>query len=275
MTSPTPRKTRRLPLLMRTVFQDLLLVTYAVEPAALAALLPPAVRPWTRGGRALVSIVIANMRGMRPAPLPEALGSNAYQVVYRAIVTPHTDGDNGRPARGVFFLRSDCNDPVLSFFGNRMTEFRFHYFHTGAIGLYRGQGDDLLASVETRDCGGDLVVHARDLGPAEEHPPADAALWPDVAAEKRDLVELFHAYAHDPERGLLYDMEIERGDWAIRRLDDPDTLGDGVFSAFFEEGPFTPDTARLVSNLYIRECAYVWKPVVERPLATRPRSSSS
>ena len=243
---------------MRTVFQDLLLVTYAVDFDALAALLPPAVWPWRDDcGRAFVSIVVANMRGMRPAPLPESLGSNAYQIVYRAVV--ELRGRDGTRRRGVFFLRSDCNDPVLSFFGNRMTEFRFHYFHTGAVGLYQ-RGDELLASVETVDGGGDLVVHARDLGPADGLPPADG--FADVAAEKRDLVELFHAFAHDPDRGLIYDMEIERGDWAIRRLDVADD-----FSAFFEEGPFDVATGRMASALYIRECAYIWRPVVALPVA--------
>ena len=185
---------------MRTVFQDLLLVTWAVDPGALAALLPGPIVPHVDGGgRAYVSIVIANMRGMRPAPVPEALGSNAYQIVYRAVVET---GDDRR--RGVFFLRSDCNDPALSYVGNRMTEFRFHHFRTSSIGLYQ-RGRDLLASVETRDGRGDLVVHARDVGPAERLPPAEG--FASVADEKRALVELFHAYAHDPARGVVYDME--------------------------------------------------------------------
>ena len=166
----------------------------------------------------------------------------------------------------MFFLRSDCNDPVLSLFGNRLTEFRFHYFHTSAISLYR-RDRDLLAGVETRDKGGDLVLHLADEGPMEATPPADGFV--DAADEKRCLVELFHAYAADEQLGVVYDMEIERGDWRPTRL----RLVDG-FSAFFEEGPFTPATARPVSHLYIRECAYVWKPTTRLPLSSLRRRAN-
>lgn len=244
--------THRLPMTMRTVFQDLFLLTYAVPPEGLAALLPPPIHPYVREGCSYISIVVGNMRGMRPAPTPEFLGVNYYQIVYRAVV--RLRGRDGVERPGVFFLRSDSNDPVMSYFGNRLTEFRFHYFHTGAINLIR-RGDDLLISVETRDKGGDLVAHLRDRGAADR----PAAGFASVYDEKETLVQLFHAYAHDPARGVVYDLEIERGEWHLQRLD----LLDG-FSAFFMESPFRD--AQPVSMLYIRECSYVWKPMVEIPL---------
>jgi hypothetical protein len=210
----------RLPITMRTVFQDLLLITYAVRPDALAALLPSKIHPHVRadargGDTSFVSIVIGNMCGMRPHLLPEPLGTNYYQIVYRAVAELRPTGDGRRARPGVFFLRSDANDPVMSFFGNRLSEFRFHYFRTGAISLF-ARDEQLLTTVETADRAGDLVLHHRDLGPAEHHPPAEG--FPDVAAEKQTLVQLFHAYAHDPARDLVYDLEIERGDWRLRRL---------------------------------------------------------
>lgn len=248
----------RLPLTMRAVFQDVLLVTYAVPTAALAALLPAKVRPFVHGGQSFVSIVVANIRGMRPGALPEAVGSNYYQIVYRAVV--RLRGVDGRERPGVFFLRSDGNDPVMNFFGNRLTEFRFHYFRRSSIGLFE-RGHELLASVESADGGGDLVLHFDSLGPAERHPPAEP--FADVAEEKRTLVELFHAFAHDGERRVIYDLEIERGEWALERL----RYVDG-FSAYFAESPFALADPRPVSSLHIRECAYVWKPMTQLPDAT-------
>ena len=245
----------RLPLPMRAVFQDLLLVTYAVPPAGLAALLPAKVHPYERDGRSFISIVIANIRGMRPGVLPEALGSNYYQIVYRAVVRLRDRNGIERP--GVFFLRSDGNDPVMNFFGNRLTEFRFHYFRRSAIGLFQRDAD-LLTSVQSQDGQGDLVLHHTDLGPAEDHPPAEG--FKDVMDEKQTLVELFHAYAHDPRRGAIYDLEIERGEWACHRL----KYNDG-FTAFFSESPFKATNATPVSSIYIRGCSYVWKPMVEVP----------
>ncbi len=241
----------RLPLTMQTVFQDLLLLTYAVTPERLAALLPQPIQPYVRNGRSYISIVVGNMRGMRPGIVPEFLGTNYYQIVYRAVV--QLCHHNGQVLPGVFFLRSDSNDPVMSYFGNRLTEFRFHYFHTGAIALF-ARGDDLLISVETKDKGGDLVAHARNLGPATGMAPADG--FASIADEKKTLVQLFHAYSYDPQRQLIYDLEIERGEWLLHRLE-----LDEHFAAYFIEAPFDAASAWPVSHVYTRECSYIWKPM--------------
>jgi hypothetical protein len=242
---------------MKTVFQDLLLLTYAVVPERLAALLPPPIHPYVRNGRSYSSIVVGNMRGMRPGIVPEFLGTNYYQIVYRAVVRPHHRAGYELP--GVFFLRSDSNDPVMSYFGNRLTEFRFHYFHTGAIALF-ARSDDLLISVETKDKGGDLIAHARDLGPAMGLVPAEGFV--SVADERETLVQLFHAYAYDPQRELIYDLEIERGEWLLHRLDLREH-----FAAYFMEEPFDTASAWPVSHVYTRECRYIWKPM--RTFATQ------
>jgi uncharacterized protein YqjF (DUF2071 family) len=248
----------RLPFAMRTVFQDLLLLTYAVRPEGLAALLPDCIFPHVRDGNSFISIVVGNIRGMRPGMLPEFLGTNYYQIVYRAVVRLHDRQGVEQP--GVFFLRSDSNDPVMSYFGNLLTEFRFHYFHTGAIGLF-SRGDDLLVTVRTADSKGDLVMHTQQRGEATELPPAPG--FATVAEEKEELVELFHAFAHDPARDVVFDLEIERGYWHLFRLELRDH-----FSAFVEEGPFSKLDAQPFSHLYIQECAYVWKPMTAIPVAS-------
>lgn len=252
----------RLPFTMKTVFQDSLLLTFAVPPEKLAALLPDCVHPYVRENRSFISILIANMRGMRPNMIPEFLGTNYYQLVYRAVVRLY-DVD-GREYPGVFFLRSDSNDPVMSFFGNRFTEFRFHYFHTGAINMI-ARDDELLISVESRDKGGDLVAHLRSHGPADRLPSAEG--FATVQEEKDTLVQLFHAYAYDSEREYIYDLEIERGEWRLQRLEMLD-----CFSAFFMESPFSSLDAEPVSNVYIHECSYIWKPMVAIPVARLQRT---
>src|SRR5262249_14510216 len=151
----------------------------------------------------------------------------------------------------------DSNDPVMSFFGNRLTEFRFHYFHTGAIALLQ-RHHELLVSVQTKDKGGDLVAHFHNRGAAEHFAPAPG--FATVADEKESLVQLFHAYAYDSQKQVIYDLEIERGQWELQRLDLLD-----CFSAFFTESPFTRLNVEPVSHLYIRECSYIWKPMVAIP----------
>jgi hypothetical protein len=111
------------------------------------------------------------------------------------------------------------------------------------------------------EIGGDLG----DEGPAIQLPPAES--FASVAGEKETLVRLFHAFAHDDGRGLIYDLEIERGERFLRRP----RLADG-FSAYFEQTPFTTGEARPVLHLYI-ECSYVWRPMAAIPesgLLARP-----
>jgi len=247
----------RLPITMKTTFQDLLLLTYAVPPSLLAAQLPPSIHPYVYNDLSYISIVVGNMRGMRAGPLPEFLGTNYYQIVYRAVVCLRDLEGNERS--GVFFLRSDSNDPVMSYFGNRLTEFRFHYFHTGAIALYQ-RNQELLVSVETADKQGDLVAHLRNHGPAEHLPPAPG--FASVGEEKSKLVQLFHAYAYNPLRQVVYDLEIERGEWHMSRLKMLD-----CFSAFFTEHPFPSGTAQPISHVYIQECSYIWKPMTTIPVS--------
>ncbi len=247
----------RLPISMRTVFQDLLLLTFAVPPAALAAQLPAPIFPYVRDGQSFISIVVGNMRGMRLAGVPAFLGTNYYQIVYRAVVELHDQDGQRHP--GVFFLRSDSNDPVMSFFGNRLTEFRFHYFHTGAIALFT-RAAERLVSVATADGGGDLVALLQDRGPAEEGAPCPG--FASVADEQATLVQLFHAYAYDEIKGVVYDLEIERGDWRMRRLEMRD-----YFAAFFQERPFVASETHPVACVAIQECQYLWKPMRAIPMA--------
>lgn len=242
----------RLPMAMRTTFQDLILFTFRVDPDELGRLLPPLIHPIVVGGGSFVSIVIANMRGMRVSGVPEFLGANAYQIVYRSVVEIRRR--DGSVVPGVFFLRSDCNDPVLTLFGNQLTEFRFHHFRTSSIGLFQ-RNDQLLTSVRTRERAGDLVAVFRDRGSSSQLPAARPFF--SVDQEHRVLVELFHAFAYDASRQVVYDMEIERGKWQTNRLDVIDH-----FSAFFCENHSETLSGEPISSLAIQECAYLWKPMV-------------
>lgn len=236
---------------MRTTFQDVLLVTFAVAPEALRARLPSPVRPRVIHGQSFVSIVIASMRAMRPGVLPEIAGVSAYQVVYRAVA--ELQGRGGEIRRGVFFLRSDCNDAMLSWLGNRLSHFRFHYFHPSAVSLFEREGE-VLASVRTRDGVGDLLVHAA-AGPDGLQSPCEGP-FASAREEHDELVNLFDAFSVDEERVSV--MSIERQAWVTERL-----RTRGWFSAFFRESGRALINGELVSVLRIRECAYVWHPVFE------------
>jgi uncharacterized protein YqjF (DUF2071 family) len=107
------------PLAMKTTFHRCFLVNFAVSPSALESRLPNHIQPDIHEGRGYVSVVIAEMRKVRPALLPEALGTTYNQVVYRAVVKCGSE-------RGVAFLRSDADNRMMVAAGNALTFFKFN-----------------------------------------------------------------------------------------------------------------------------------------------------
>ena len=109
---------------MKTTFRHCLLVNYAMDPAVLSRSLPRGLTPDTvdtvDGPRAFLSVVVADLEAMRLGFLPRALGSDFTQVVYRAIVRAPTG------ERGVYFVRSDADDVVMSIAGNVFSNFNFN-----------------------------------------------------------------------------------------------------------------------------------------------------
>ena len=74
------------PIPMRTIFRECFLVNFQVDPDVMRRLLPAGIEPDLYGGKAWLSIVIAEMERMRPAFLPALFGITYDQVVYRAVV---------------------------------------------------------------------------------------------------------------------------------------------------------------------------------------------
>ena len=108
------------PFPMETIFQSCFLVNFGMDPKILEALLPPPIKPDTYNEEAFLSIVISDLRDMRPTFVPKSLGFNFNQIVYRAIV-------KRKGERGVHFLRSDANNKLMCLAGNLFSFFHFNY----------------------------------------------------------------------------------------------------------------------------------------------------
>ncbi|MEV4508211.1 DUF2071 domain-containing protein [Dactylosporangium sp. NPDC049525] len=153
---------RRHPLPMRTRFGHSLVVTYALPPAILEPLLPPGLTLDTYTSRdgsthGFVAVGIVSTQGLRPAPLPAALGMDVVLTGYRIFATFPTPA--GKTMRGLYILRSDTHRVVLAAAGNLLTRYRYHLARVGLT----VDGDRLTATVDSRDGGADLTVTA-DLG---------------------------------------------------------------------------------------------------------------
>ena len=239
------------PFPIQTRFRDCHLVNFAIEPSVLARALPSPLVPDIYADRGWLSVVIAQMSGMRPAGIPQPLGVTYNQVVYRAVVR-HGD------ARGVHFLRSDSDSCLMSALGNAMSFFAFHH---ADIEMQR---DSDLQSVEvrTRDHTADIQARFR---PSTELPPT--SVFPDLATAKRQLVELFDAYHPRPGRPVTDQISIRRSDWELRLVEDEIAR----YQLMDDSAMFPAGSAVLDSVFAVKDLMYRWNRLAHVPSATSHR----
>jgi len=236
------------PFAVTTVFRDCFLVNFDIEPRVLAKALPSPLRPATYEDRAWLSIVIARMERMRPVFIPRALGITYNQIVYRAVVDCQ-----GR--RGVHFLRSDADNPLMAAFGNAMSFFRFHRSEVSI----RRLGSEI--AVDVRSQGGTADIHARfDLARRDESLPSTSR-FRDLNEAKNRLVQLFDAYHPSSGRRTIDVVSIDRSDWVLSVV--PNT---GTYRYMEASTAFPAGSAHLDSIFYVQDLRYRW-----HRLATIPR----
>jgi uncharacterized protein YqjF (DUF2071 family) len=225
------------PFPVQALFRNCHLVNFAVDPSALARVLPAPLVPDVYADRAWLSVVIAQMSSMRPVGVPELLGVTYNQVVYRAVVR------HGN-ARGVHFLRSDTDSRLMSALGNAMSFFAFHH---ADIALGR-QGDAQTVELHSHEGMADIRARFR---PAAQLPPT--SVFPDLATAKTQLVELFDAYHPRADRPVTDLVSIRRNDWELAVVNDE--LGEYALmrdSAWFPAGSAVLDSVFAVEDLTYR-----------------------
>lgn len=86
--------------------------------------LPAPLKPLSFGGYGFWNVVVCEIENMRPRGLPKFMGITYRHAAYRIYVR-HLNA-NGASVEGLYFLRSDCDSPLLAAGGNVLTDFKFH-----------------------------------------------------------------------------------------------------------------------------------------------------
>ena len=238
-------RTPKHPIPMQTTFRDCFLVNMAMSPETLAHVLPPPLEPDLFDGRAFLSVVIADMERMRPAFLPRLCGITYQQVVYRAVV-------RHGPRRGVYFLRSDADNPFMATMGNLLS---FFPFHTARILRTKGAGlqhFDLVAHPADH-----ADIHATfDVARGTRRVP-DGSCFPDMDVAQQFLVELYTAFRPSSDGLRVDSVDIRRGTWNITMVDhDRDRFDFMSGSRAFPAGSTTID-----SVIYVEDIEYYWQTI--------------
>ena len=193
---------KTLPIAYRGELHDVELVQFSLDPEEAARALPAPLAPRQIAGRALVSLVHVHLYRMRPAFLPGLFAFSYRHVAFRLLVDDWTL-DREAPGRGVFFVRSFTDRPLLARAGSLLT----HYRLTAAEIEVDPRG---LALRE----GGRRLSYRKAVIGAEALSPGLFGGW----AEARAAVgAIDRAYAVDREGGV-WRTRIERPDWPLEPL---------------------------------------------------------
>jgi uncharacterized protein YqjF (DUF2071 family) len=239
---------------VQTEWIDAVSINWAVDPGALARILPAPLEPELHKGTGWVQVLISSLRDMRPQGMASLFGICFYQISYRAAVV-YTTADGVR-RRGGYFVRSETNHDVMRAVGNRLTEFKFHDFGAAEVVMVR-DGNQLTVGVDPVRAGGKVFAQL-DTTPSER-PPA-GSVWTSIHDLHEPLVECYDALGVDRDQGWLYVLTIDRDPWNPRFV-----APESVYCEYFDKGALA-GAGRLDSVLHFARCAYRWRPLRREPL---------
>ncbi len=201
-------RTRTLPLTFHGELHGAELLQFSIDPEEARELAPAPLVPSIVGGRALVSCVNVELRGMRPSFMPAKLGGLRYRhIAFRLHVRPDA----------IFFVRSFTQHRLIALGGEWLTNYRLGVAHVrqAADGLEVEQGNRRFAY--RRGSNGT--------------PPGD--LFPDLGEARRILQSLDRAYSVGRD-GRVWFTRILRDRWPLEPLPVRDVENDFFRSSVLE-----------------------------------------
>jgi hypothetical protein len=113
---------KRIPIEYTGELHDIKLINFSVEIDELRARVPGKIKVRDFDGRALISMVNVRLKKMKPSFAPNAFCFNYQHIAFRLLVDDSVY--NGGLNKGIYFLESFTNKPLIVFGGSLMTEYK-------------------------------------------------------------------------------------------------------------------------------------------------------
>ncbi|MDQ3620919.1 MAG: DUF2071 domain-containing protein [Verrucomicrobiota bacterium] len=188
--------------------------------------MPKQLEPVSFGGFAFWNVVVCALRGMRPVPLPEAVGIGYWHVAYRLYARARLA--DGRAVEGLYFVRSDCDRWIVAALGNWLSDFRFHLARIAVSEI----GSEVHGRIDVR--GAAARFHLDRAQPVTLSPGSPFATIEDAAAFLK-----YEPLALSPFAGhavSLMRVEREESAWRSRLIATPELHWD-----FFDGKEVVPE----------------------------------
>jgi len=99
------------------------LINFSVKLEEVLPFVPKSLKVLQENGRAIISMVDVQLKNMQPTAIPFV--KFGYQhIAFRLLLDDSKLNDDGTKPKGIYFLKSFSNKPILNFFGNLMASYK-------------------------------------------------------------------------------------------------------------------------------------------------------
>jgi len=237
---------KRHPIPVRAHFRHSLVLTYAFPEQLLEGLLPPGLTLDTHRGFGFLAIAMVQTEALRPALLPAWFGRDFFLSGYRIFARYKTRA--GRTLRGLRILRSDTDNRLMAFFGNRLTHCNYR-----------------VAQVSLKEDCQRLQIESKTLrAKSDLHVAADLTSRPAPLPSGSPFADLDEARLFAGPLPFTFDYATETHSIVmiegVRKNSKPQPIRVEVFkNTFFDQAPFNQTTPVLANAFHVENIAYSWQ----------------
>ncbi|WP_246146668.1 DUF2071 domain-containing protein [Rubripirellula lacrimiformis] len=237
----TPWNKMRLPAISGVIDRRIL-ANYRIDPACMAAALPPPFRPQTVNGYAIGGICLIRLKRVRPKLFPVPWGIGSENAAHRIAVQWES---NGQSMHGVYIPRRDTNSILNSFAGGRI----FPGIHHHAKFTVVECGDRYSVAMASDD-GGAKVHVSGSVVPAI----SDSSVFDSLESASAFFEQGALGYSDTLTGGKFDGLELRCRNWHVESLN-----VDRIQSSYFEDrSRFPSGSVEFDCALLMRDIAHEW-----------------
>lgn len=216
-----------------------ILANYRIDPAVMAAALPPPFRPQTVDGYAIGGICLIRLKRLRPKLFPVPWGIGSENAAHRIAVEWESDG---HMMHGVYIPRRDSNSIINSFAGGRI----FPGIHHHARFTVIENDDHYSVTMESDDDGAKVHVSGSVASGI-----SDSSVF-DSLASASDFFQLGSlGYSDTTSDGRFDGLELQCKNWHVESL-----CVEAIETSYFQ------DQARFPRGSVEFDCALLMRDIV-------------
>ncbi len=183
-------------------FERSIVLAYAIEKEELQSYIPTGLELDTFKDKwAFVALAMVQTKELRPKGFPSIVGRDFFLIGYRVFV--RYKDKRGKSLRGLYILKSETDNPMMSFFGNMFT----HYNYTTTDVCLNKKGQEISIYSEKSNLDVVVDIQQKDVELPDDSPFSD---WKEA---RRFAGPLPFTFTYNDEKKEMLIIEGVRQNW--------------------------------------------------------------